>query len=153
MKFVLGILLLFFSTIIGYFLASKYIDRKKFYNDFINFNQLLKQQILFNKRTLIEIIKEQKNDSEFYLVLQNGIINKRYDANFNYLNKDDVVFFSSYLKSLGTSDIDTQIDFINKTNEILVVKFNQALEYEKKYKTLYIKMGFLIGLMLMIIVL
>ena len=153
MKLCLGILLLSFSTLIAYFLAGKYVDRKKFYTYFLNFNQLLKFEILFNKKTLIEIIEKQKNDSEFYTILYDNIFNKHFYLNLNYLNKDDESFYISYVKNLGTSDIDTQIDFINRTNEVVVDKFNQAVDQEKKYKTLYIKMGFLIGLMLMVIVL
>ena len=34
MRFALGIILLCFCTFVGYFFAGKYIDRKKFYNDF-----------------------------------------------------------------------------------------------------------------------
>ena len=153
MKLCLGVVLIFFCTIIGYFLAGKYIDRKKFYNDFLNFNQVLKREILFNKKTLVEIINAQNNSSEFYAILCDNVINKHFFIALNYLNLDDKKFFLSYTKNLGTSDIDTQIDFINITNEVLVDKFNQSIKQEKKYKTLYIKMGVLIGLMLMVIVL
>lgn len=153
MKFALGVLLLCFSTIIGYFLAGKYIDRKRFYNDFSDFNQFFKQEILFNKSTLIEILKDKINDGDFCFLLRERVLNKNLKIYLNYMNKDDKIFFDSYVKNLGTSDIYTQVDFINKTNEVLSLKLNQALEEEKRYKTLYIKMGFLIGLMLMIVVL
>ena len=138
MRFALGIILLCFCTFVGYFFAGKYIDRKKFYNDFVNFNRVLKQEILFNKKTLIEILDEQKGLSDFYFILENWFINKRINFEFNYLNDDDKKIIRSFLENLGTSDIDTQIDFINKTNEVVVVMFNQAIDLEKKYKTLYL---------------
>ena len=153
MKFALGVLLLCLSTIIGYFLAGKYIDRKRFYNDFSDFNHFFKQEILFNKSTLIEILKDKINDGDFCFLLRERVLNKNLKIYLNYMNKDDKIFFDSYVKNLGISDIYTQVDFINKTNEVLSLKLNQTLEEEKRYKTLYIKMGFLIGLMLMIVVL
>ncbi len=152
MKIVLGIVLICLSTLLGYIMSGKFSLRKEFYNDFYNFNNKLKQEISFKQTTITNIIKNN-DESDFYLVLNNYIKNNSFDFDKQYLSKDEIEYLHNYLKILGTGDKQSQLEFLGKANESIMEKQKESTENEKKYIVLYIKLGFLIGLVLFVLVL
>ena len=152
MKVLLGIILVCLSTLLGYILAGKFAFRKQFYDDYCNFNNIFKQEISFRQTTLVSLVKN-KNSGDFYCVLRNYVQDNEFVFNKTYLKKDEIEFFHNYLKTLGTGDKNTQIEFIDRTNIVILEKQKKCVEDEKKYKALYVKLGFLFGLILFILVL
>ena len=152
MKIFLGIILVCFSTLLGYILSAKFTFRKEFYNDFYNFNTKLKQEISFRQTTLIALVKNLSN-SDFNLTLKNQIQNNEFNFNKNYLKKDEIEYFDNYLRTIGTGDKNSQLDFLDKINVDVLEKQKQTSEEEIKYKSLYIKLSFLLGLILFVLVL
>ena len=152
MKVFLGIIILCLSTLFSNVLAGKFSFRKEFYNDFYNFNNMLKQEISYRQTTLVSLIKEN-NLTDFYCVLRKYIESNEFEFDKTYLKKDEVEYFYNYLKILGTGDKNSQIEFLDKTNINILEKQKQSADDEKKYKVLYVKLGFLIGLILFVLVL
>lgn len=152
MKIFLGIILVCFSTLLGYILSAKFTFRKEFYNDFYNFNNKLKQEISFRQTTLIALVKTFSN-TDFNLTLKSYIENSTFSFNKNYLKKDEIEYFSNYLKTIGAGDKSSQLDFLDKSNVDILEKQKQTSDEEKKYKILYIKLSFLLGLILFVLVL
>lgn len=152
MKLVLGIILVCLSTLIGYILGGKYSFRKQFYADFYNFNNKLKQEISFRQATLTALLKEC-NSTDFYCALKNYIEKNQFNFEKTYLQKDEIEYFYNYLKILGTSDKNSQVDFLDEINMSVLEKQKQSAVEEKKYKALYLKLGFLFGLILFVLVL
>ena len=70
-----------------------------------------------------------------------------------YLKLDELDFVKSYFDLIITSDDKTLEDFIDLNTKKLNETYEISLLNEKKYKSLYIKMGFLIGLIATIILL
>lgn len=154
MRVFLGLLALIVSTIIGVCLSKKYTIRKNFYIDYKEFNLKMKNEISFSKNTLVSIIKNTDKEKIFYKNLQNYFIEKNeIELDSKVFTDDDKEKFYNYLKNLGTSDRKTQLDYINSIDEIILKDLIDAQEQEKKYKKLYIKISFLIGLIILIIAL
>ncbi len=58
-----------------------------------------------------------------------------------------------YFEKIGRFDKETQLEYLNNVNKIIIEKQQASSLDEKKYNALYIKLSFLIGLILLIIVL
>lgn len=154
MKIFLGILVIIFSTFIGYILSKKYTKLKNFYCNFDNFNKMLKTEIAFSQKTLKEIIDEKysiNNDFlySFKLYLENK---ENFCLNINYLSSDEKAFLLEYFENIGKTEKGSQLEFLKKAEERLSTFYKNAIELDKKYKTLYIKLGFLIGLIIFILI-
>ena len=154
MKIFLGILVIIFSTFIGYILSKKYTKLKNFYCNFDNFNKMLKTEIAFSQKTLKEIIAEKysiNNDFlySFKLYLENK---ENFCLNINYLSSDEKAFLLEYFENIGKTEKGSQLEFLKKAEERLSTFYKNAIELDKKYKTLYIKLGFLIGLIIFILI-
>lgn len=152
MKLFLGIILLILSILISFIMSNKFYFRRVFFNDFATFNRELKQNILFKQNTLIKLINSYQIKSDFFILTKNYIENGQYKFDKKYLTKQELSFFDEYLKLIGVGDKVSQLDFINSVEDIISSKQVQAVNDEKKYKILYIKLGFLIGLILLILV-
>ena len=71
--------------------------------------------------------------------------------NKNYLNKEEIDFFKAYLTRLGSSDKFSQLSYLEEVGVQIDKRLSVATENEKKYKKLYLKLGFLLGLIAFII--
>jgi len=152
MNVVLGLILLCLSTFVGVKLANKYTIKKEYYNDFCAFNKKLKNEISFSLKPLNIIIEEFDNGKLFFKCLEN---NYKYGEIPNSLNLDtyEIEFLSNYLNVIGKSDRESQINFIDGTMDLINEKLKSAEDDEKKYKKLYVKLGFLFGLLIFIVLL
>ena len=82
MSIVLGILCLILCCFGGYLISSKFKERVCFYLDFKNFNEIIKKEVSFSKKTINEILLLNKNEfSVFYYCINNKIINNLYIKN------------------------------------------------------------------------
>ena len=153
MRLFLGIVLLFFCLFVGYCVSGKYYFRRLFYTDFLNFNTVFGHEIAFKQTTIIDILKNQTQKSDFFVLLNDFVLKQKKEFDCTYLTNQEKSFVYEYLEKLGRFDKETQLEYIRGVNEIIVEKHQNSILDEKKYKTLYIKLSFLIGLILLIIVL
>ena len=70
--------------------------------------------------------------------------------NLYFLTKNELEEVFAYVSNIGNSDKTSQLSYLNNFNEVLTEKLKVCKEEEGKYKNLYIKIGFLIGLILFI---
>ena len=115
---------------------------------------MLKTEIAFSQKTLKEIIAEKysiNNDFlySFKLYLENK---ENFCLNINYLSSDEKAFLLEYFENIGKTEKGSQLEFLKKAEERLSTFYKNAIELDKKYKTLYIKLGFLIGLIIFILI-
>ena len=71
--------------------------------------------------------------------------------NINYLSSYEKAFLLEYFENIGKTEKGSQLEFLKKAEERLSTFYKNAIELDKKYKTLYIKLGFLIGLIIFIL--
>ena len=91
MRLLLGIVAFILCVLLSVFLASKYKERKDFYNDFLSFNKLLIKEVGFGQKTLFNIINEIKSNSVFLNKLKNKF--KGQQAKSESSNTDTVKLF------------------------------------------------------------
>ncbi|MBE5756647.1 MAG: hypothetical protein E7342_02490 [Clostridiales bacterium] len=145
----LGFCIIILTTYIGYCFSKNLAKRKKFFNDFYNFNQKIKREVGFSKNTLLSILDEE---NEFVLLLKKVVFESEIERP-KYLEKEDFELFINYGKFLGTSDSDSQISYFNSLNDGIKKLLEEAKQKEEKLRPLYLKLGFFIGLALLIILL
>lgn len=151
MNVFLGLMLLAISTFISYILSDKYRKRKDFYKKFTIFNEKLISELNFSKKTLIEMISNLEDNSDFNKFLCKYVRNREIVENINYLNSDEQGFFVNYITTIGNGDVVSQLNFVNSAKIEIEKNLNEAIENDKKYKILYLKIGFLIGLILLVV--
>lgn len=150
MNVLTGILLLISSIYFSYLLSDKFVKRKNFYADFFEFNNKITNEVFFNQETLSKIAKEFKAKTlEFSRIISN------YDhlnlKSVNYLSDEEKDYIEKYINNLGMSDKNSQLNFLEQVRLYLDDKQKICTEELKKNKNLYIKMGILLGVILMVI--
>jgi len=153
-KIVVGIISMLLCVLVGYFLSMKYSDKRKFYGDFVDFNNTLKTEVAFSKSSIIKILQNSnKENSLFYTCVSKYFFDSEVKIALNKaFSQEDVEFLNRYLKSVGVSDKDSQIAFINSVESTLNDKYKLVANDEKKYRSLLVKLGFFIGLIAFILI-
>lgn len=149
---IIGLILLALSILCSIELSKKYTIKRKFFSDFNDFNQLLIKEISFSKRTIPSIIND-KNDgvSMFYSILYKKFIKKE-KVNLGFLSEKEQDFFNNYLNSIIMGESIVQIKYLEDYCSQIKSLLDLASSNEGKYKPLIIKIGVMIGLLLLIII-
>jgi len=150
MKIILCGIIPFLTAFIGYFLSNKYSERKEFFEDFDCFHKILKTEISFTKRTIYEILKGNRENSDFLDLIQR-FLNGNTEYCLKYLKKEEHDFVKKYFENLGVLDKVSQLDYINSLNDRIQKMVTDSQNEQKKYRPLYIKLGFLFGLVIFIL--
>lgn len=152
MNIVCGIIAIALSTFVGYYLSSKWTDKKEFYSDFLAFHSNALKEIEFSKKTLIEISSKFSEEKDFGKVLKSKLTTPN-ELNFKpkYLTEDEIKYLEDYFSALGKGDERSEANFLKGETEAISNKASEATLNEKKYKKLYLKIGFLLGLMIFIV--
>ncbi len=131
--------------------GAKFCDKRKFYQDFLTFNNKIKNEIAYSMNTIPNVLSENKRSGTFYTLLNKYLVSKsEFVINEKYLNDDEKTFTKNYFDVIGKSDRDSQLEFISSISTQIEDKVNASIADEKKYKGLYLKLGFLIGLVALI---
>jgi hypothetical protein len=149
MKLILGIICVVLGVIVGYRFSDKFTQRKKFFNDFKLFNDLLKTEVAFSQRT----IKSLYNRFEQSLFINYIKGSCACDKELKFVNSDEKKFTKEYCVNISKTDKFSLLNYLNNITKTIDDSSKKATEDEKKYKTLYIKLGFLIGLIILVVLL
>ena len=154
MKIFFGILIIVLSTIIGYLFSLKYTERRCFFEDFNSVVFKLKNEITFTQRPVIDVINSTvKNDSDILIIYNSFVQNKiNYTDNLKYLSSNEKNFVFDFLSSIGIGDVTSQSKLVDVAISESSSFLKQAIDDEKKYKTLFIKLGLLIGVTLFVLI-
>lgn len=154
MKIVAGVLLLVLSTISGFVFSFKYSERKKSFEKVLAFNSAVKNEVIFSKTSIVSVIKKTECDCPLIEYIRSYFIEKKCkEENLKILKKGEKDFFIEYVKGLGQGDKKSQTNFLEASEAKLKNYLAEAEEADKKYRPLCIKLGFLFGLVVLIILL
>ena len=149
-----GVLALLFCVYAGYQLSLKYAKRKNYYIEYDAFNQALISNVAFTNQSIIKLINNIKdNKDDFSINIKDYFLNKKEDINSSILLDNEKDELLQYFRTIGSSDAKTQLKFLEDQKERLKERLKICLQEEKKYKSFYIKLGFLFGLIIFIILL
>lgn len=160
-KIFLGVILIFFTTFCGYFLAKKYRKRKEFFRQLQELNERFLSELSYYKRPLKEFLSSYAQEGEFALLLEGfigalegeerEIVDDYGVEEVEFLTTDERIFLRDYLSMLGRGDSVSQKSFFSSMQASVVSYKNKSEEESKRYGDLYIKLGFLFGLAVLIL--
>ena len=155
MNIALGVIAIIVCTFAGYRLSAKYSERKKFYDSFAAFNKRLLYEVSFTKLSVVKLLNDWKDEKDpFTELLKDIFINKHNTVpSFKFLTQEENNYVKSYIDNIGMGDSRSQTIYLEGVEKHLESYLKSVSENEKKYKSLYIKLGFLTGLVIMVILL
>ncbi len=126
------------TTSVGVFLSAKKKKRMQIFAELYEFNEQLLLNLKFSRRSMDKIAENFK----FIPQMLSGE---------KLLDGKDGEFIEGYVFNLGKSDALSQIDYLNERKAVLI-KFRDESSCEyKKYSSLYIKIFFLLGVLMAIL--
>ena len=162
-KLVICVIIVGLCALIGYGISISYTQRKKFFFELSNFLNSIKVDIQFSSKKLDLIITNSLNiymQKDFVRILKNyqktltvGRIEKGsiFDQ-INILTDQEKETIFQFLLKLGKTNSDSQIESINKTHSVCMGYYEYAKDESKKYGSLYIKLGVIVGSFIAIII-
>lgn len=162
-KFLLGVAIVAFTSFCGYLLAKKYRKRKLFLSQLKEFNERFLSEISYYKRPLAEFVARSAYKGEFHGFLQK-FFQSRTETDFSklreidftdceFLTPEDKRIIEDYFLMLGKGDSSSQKTYFSSAKEALGRQQSDADTAYKKYGDLYVKLGFLCGLLILILIL
>ena len=160
-KFLLGIAIVAVCSLIGYFASSKYRHRKQFFSQLRLFNERFLHEISYYKRPLGEFIAKYRYQGQFEILLHDfyrQLIkpNQRHIAlnfsEYTFLPKEDWFFLEDYFQMIGKGDSASQKVYFSSMKEEIQKRYAIVETEYKKYGDLYIKLGFLCGLFILVLI-
>ncbi len=161
-KFLLGIAVVAFTSFCGHFLSKKYRIRKVFFKQWKEFNERFLSEISYYRRPLRQFIEVYSYQGEFqqllhdfYLTLDERTplekILSETDA-YAFLKAEEKRGIEDYFLMIGKGDSASQKTYFSSVKERLAT-LQQTTETEaKRYGDLYVKLGFLCGLLILILI-
>lgn len=156
-KWILGAVAVVICVFTGYKLSEKYKLRRAFFAQFLAFNRKMRDEVSFTKNTLPNILKSGGYSGQFgkFIADFSVFLAGGKESEYKYLwflTDEERGFLLDYFKSLGKTDAKSQLDFLKLCEEKLNAVATKAESEEKKYRTLYLKMGFLTGLLILVLI-
>ncbi|MBE5746683.1 MAG: hypothetical protein E7352_00700 [Clostridiales bacterium] len=162
-KFIIGVALVAFTSFCGYFLARKYRQRKLFFKQFQEFNERFLSEIAYYRRPIREFASKYTYKGEFdmllkdfFTTLENRAIMQAEFLDlpvYSFLKSEEKRIVEDYFLMLGKGDSASQKGYFSSVKESLARLQKESEETCKRYGDLYIKIGFLCGLLILILIL
>ncbi|MBR2329979.1 MAG: hypothetical protein IKA40_01910 [Clostridia bacterium] len=161
-RLLLGIIIVVLCSCCGFLLAKKHRKRKAFFTQLYVFNERFLNEIAYYRRPITEFVSQFTYKGEFALLLENYfervkngenvlLLDLQNDSNFSFLNEEEKNEITDYFYTLGKGDSASQKNYFSSQKERLSKRQTEADTVAKKYVDLYVKLGFLFGLFLLII--
>lgn len=156
LKVLLGCAIIAFFSFCGYLLSKRYRQRKYFFRQLYDFNQRFLNEIAYYRRPIQEFSAKYTYQGEFdevlhayFFSLNDGVFDL---SLYTFLKEEERGFIYDYFQMLGKGDSASQKAYYVSVKETLL-KWKTVSEDEgKKYEDLYIKLGFLCGLFILILI-
>jgi len=145
------------GLMVGLFLSNRTKNREKYFADLLNLTDRLISDISYLIDPAVKIILSfetksvhfRKNLDE-YLAFVDG---EKFNFSNTVLNKREAGIIKDFFDRLGTLDYDTQINELQSKKMLFMQMYDGADKKNKSFGRAYIKLGFLGGLLLGIMIL
>lgn len=149
--YILYICIVLFLTYIGYFMSGKYRIKKEFYKNWVRFHRVFLNEMEYVRRPLPELLERFSAKGEFKRALDTYGKEHELKGNEAFLNKDENFFLKEYFSFLGRSDSAGQKEYFSSVGKRLEEDCLSAEKNAVKYTDLYVKLGFLCGIAIVIL--
>lgn len=126
------------TTLIGTFLSSNKKKKMQIFSELYEFNEQLILTLKFTRSSMEKIAEPFKFVSD---ILQGKQL----------LSGEEGQFLKDYIQNLGKTDALSQVDYLNERKVILKKYKDDSFADYKKYSSLYVKIFFLIGVMVAVL--
>lgn len=126
------------TTALGVLAAASKKKRAQVFDELFQFNDKLILNLKFSRLPLQKI-------AEGFTYIPN-LLNGE-----NPLEGKDGEVVDDYLSSLGTTDAVSQVEFLNSRRNMLETMRSESAETYKKYSSLYLKIFFLVGVLIAVL--
>ena len=160
-KFFLGIAIVAFTSFCGYLLANKYRQRKLFFKQFNEFNERFLNEIAYYRRPIKDFLASYSYQGEFSDLLSSlfSAIKNRAPiesifselSRYSFLKEEEKRTVEDYFLMLGKGDSASQRGYFSSLKDRLSVLQKDTEQTAKRYSDLYVKIGFLCGLLILIL--
>ena len=145
------------GAVVGLYFSKRLTRRAAYFDALMDLVNLFLSEMKFRKTTTKQVVAEFRDNSKTPLNTNlTEYINCTDFSNLKLskglLTENERIDVKKFLLSLGTSDSHTQIFELENFKDRFLQMQNTAQEKRKKYASLYIKLGFLAGLALGIII-
>ncbi len=149
--YILYICIVLFLTYLGYFLSGKYRSAKKFYVAWERFHKSFLAEAGYIRRPLGDVISKFKEDGLFGSFLAEYEKKHVWEGRIDFFGKEDNDFLREYFSFLGKSDYKAQKEYFDAVTAKLAERRQKSEKDAARYTDLYIKLGFLLGLAVVIL--
>ena len=125
-------------TTLGVFLSANKKKKALVFSELCEFNEQLIMNLKFNKSPLYDVAQKFKY---MPVALKGGKV----------LDGKDGEVVSDYFVNLGKSDAMSQIDYLNGRKEMLAKYRDESQSNYKKYSSLYVKIFFMLGVLMAVL--
>ena len=124
------------------------------YYEFFQFLKVYEENISFRQDSLKDVSQKFLEDckSEFGLILRQSILLED-EHKIDCLTLKEISFIKQLLFSLGKCDKDTEMQQVKHLQFLVNERVDKTKEAKEKYSMLSIKISFLIGLLLVVLLL
>ena len=127
------------TTSIGIFLTADKKKKMQVFGELYEFNEQLLLNLKFSREPLNKIAEKYQFMPE---ILRGEQV----------LEGEDREIISDYIVNLGKTDALSQIDYLNGRKAALEKRKNESAQEYKKYSSLYIKIFFLVGVLIAVLI-
>lgn len=125
-------------TTLGVFLAANKKKRMQVFSELCEFNEQLIMNLKFNKNPLDKV-------AQGYKYIPTALKGEK------LLDGKDGEVLSDYFVNLGKSDAMSQIDYLNGRKELLSRYRDESQSNYKRYSSLYVKIFFMLGVLMAVL--
>lgn len=164
MKIFIIVLIMILSILVGFIFSKKYSNRNKFFQSLVSLCQKFDVEINYSRervKNILENLDEKHKinlsglDKNYisFIEKKNQLNKETLFRNIPFLkeNEEDMIFM--FFKSLGRSDVDSQSKEIKNFQKKFEDKLKETQTENKKYGTLSIKLGVIVGLFVVVLLL
>lgn len=161
-KVILSVVIVVFTSFCGHLCARKYRRKKLFYTQLNEFNERFLNEVSYYRRPLADFVGKYPYKGEFAQLLNDFFARlKRGEITLGFVYSNDETDFlrqeekgeiDDYFQMLGKGDSASQKAFFSSQKEVLRARLKGAEDTYKRYGDLYIKLGFLCGLFIVILI-
>ncbi len=161
-KILLCIAVVAFTSVCGYIFARKYRQRKQFFQQLLLFNERFLSEITYYRRPLRIFATKYVYKGAFRTFLENffhALGDKDQNVNFTlmfdgceFLTQEERSMLIDYFHMLGAGDSASQKAYFSGMKTLVASYQTEAEKEYKKYGDLYIKLSFLCGLLIVILI-
>ena len=150
-KILVGVACVYLCCKIAVSRANLYKDSYLYYESLLECCNLLLKEFSYKKRPLKALLDSDYISADFNNSIHSYVKNQNYEFP-KWLDEKESSRLKNFFEELGKSDVETQKLAINSfKTEFESVLYDKKSEYKKQY-TLTLKVGFMVGVMLFIMV-